>query len=138
MKKEEWKDKAAEKIANTALRIQVKACLLMSRLSSKVSVFRLKSIVVIVCCCSTGFSLYLIANALLSKPVTPILPERIQLPTHNNVIHDELGENNVDSSTYKQIQEYKKFMDSTKQTIRASLMDSIKVLEEIYLSQQTK
>jgi hypothetical protein len=46
-------------------------------------------------------------------------------------------ENPVPDEMYQNIQEYKRYMDSLGEPIRPSLLDSIKILEEIY-SQQKK
>lgn len=45
-------------------------------------------------------------------------------------------ENVMPADIYEQIQDYKKYMDSIGQPIRPGMLDSMRILEEIYLQQQ--
>lgn len=135
---DDWKDKAAGKIAGTALKWQIRFSVAINKLLATLPANKLKTSVLIFCLCGCGFSFYLIANAIVSKPAPSLRIDSVHTPKHFDKAGDEIMENSVDSSLYLQIQEYKRYMDSTKQTIRPSLLDSIKMLEEIYLSQQNK
>ena len=62
--------------------------------------------------------------------------DNVHVPEHFDKSGDEIMENPVSVEMYQQIQEYKRYMDSLGEPIRPSLLDSIKILEEIYLQQQ--
>ena len=138
MNKSKWKDKAAGRIANAGMKLQRKFSDMMDKLLLTIPTGKLKMIVVMFCLCAGGFSIYLIANAIVSKPRSPVKIDNVHVPKHFDKAGDEIMESNIDSSLYQQIQEYKRYMDSTRQAIRPSLLDSIKLLEEIYLSQLIK
>lgn len=129
-----WSDKAASKISRTILAIQSKVSNRMNEKLNKVSVSRLKTGLIIFCIISGGFSLYLALNAVMAKPrsvrVQPIsIPQHIEQPAKS--INDR-----VDEELYQQIQNYKRYLDSTGEQISSGLRDSIRIIEELYQSQQ--
>ena len=89
------------------------------------------------CIVSGGLSVYFFVNALVSKPKHVFKIDNVHVPEHFDKSGDEIMENPVPDDMYQNIQEYKRYMDSLGEPIRPSLLDSIKILEEIY-SQQKK
>ena len=120
------------------VKLQTKFAAMMNKLLLTIPAGKLKVIVVFFCLTAGGFSIYLFANAIVSKAKPSLRIERVNVPKHFDKAGDEITNSNVDSSLYQQIRDYKRYMDSTRQIIRPSLLDSIRLLEEIYLSQQTK
>ena len=123
-------DKVAGKIAGAIILFQ-------SKLSRRMNRMKHLKIFLILCCLSfAGMSIYFIVDAVVSKPVRPVRVERINIPVHVNNRDAETMNNQLDVSVYERIQNYKKYMDSIGEAIRPSLADSIKMIEEMYLSQQ--
>lgn len=99
---------------------------------------RLKMLLVVFCFISGGFSLYLVISAVLSKPNPSIKIDKMNVPKHFDNTGDAITGSGIDEELYREIQEYRRYMDSLKQPIRPGLLDSIRILEEIYHSQQKK
>jgi hypothetical protein len=112
---------------------------------------RIKILLVFFCLSAGGYSIYLMANAIISpdrkQPTLKI--DHVDVPKHFDKSGDELmPEANVDEETFAKIQGFKKYMDSLKQnksylydsiiTARPFLLDTVLMLEEIYYSQKTK
>ncbi len=137
---ENWTDKAAGKIAGAGIKLQTKFANLMNKQFSKIPQQRLKTVLVVFCLLSGGFSIYLAAHAVFGpdKKQVPVQVEQMHIPQHYNRSGSEVNEtgNYVDETLYREIQEYKHYMDSLGQPIRPGLLDSIKVLEQIYHSQK--
>lgn len=147
-------DKVAGRIAGVGIKIQKTFADFMNTIFSGMPAGKLKIILVIFCICGGGYSIYLIGDTIFGsankKPILKIDP--IEVPRHYNRAGDEMliPENYVDQETYKQIKDFQRYMDSLKldkkgriiyDSIllnRPGLMDSAKLLEEIYLSQQIK
>ena len=82
-----------------------------------------------------GLSGYYLFTAILKPGQSSLKIESINVPRHINQGANEETEYQVDQETYQKVQEYKKYMDSTHQQIEPGLLDSINMLEQIYLSQ---
>jgi hypothetical protein len=131
-------DKVAGKIAGWIIKCQTKVSDFMNKRLSKLSIKRTKVLLVVFCLFWGGLSIYFIVYAVLNKKPHTLKVDPLNLPQH--FINDENSEreDRVGTDTYKKIQEYKKYMDSIHQTIRPGLLDSMNMLEQIYLSQQKK
>lgn len=133
-----WTDKAATKISSTLLKWQTKVSDMTSRELNKVSVKRLKIFLIAFCLISGGFSGYLMINAVFFKTKPSIQIEQTKVPLHFDRTGDEIMNGRIDEDLFRTIQEYKKYMDSLRLPIRPGLLDSIRILEEIYYSQQKR
>jgi hypothetical protein len=130
------RDKVAGKIAAGILRLQTQFSDRMNKIFSTMNTKHIKLWLIIFSFSSGGLSIYFFVSALTEKKPVPVQVDRIHMLLHlNEDAADEMN-NRVDASVYDRIQEYKRYMDSTGEAIRPSLADSIKMLEEIYLSQQ--
>jgi hypothetical protein len=117
----------------------------MSRLVANISAGRLKILLLLFCVSVGGYSVYLIGDAIFSTPVnSTIKVEQIKVPKHAAKSGDEqlLSNQLVDDPTYRQIVDFKKYMDSLKvkgnpiydSVIRArpGLMDTVQILINAY------
>lgn len=138
----DWRDKAAGKIAGIVIKLQTKFAFVMNKLVSKIPPKRLKLLLIVFCFLSGGFSAYLAAHAIFvntpKEPAINVSP--IHMPRHYDRTGSEINEpeNRVSHEMYQELQAYKKTMDSLGEPIRPGLLDSIVILENIYLSQQSK
>jgi hypothetical protein len=137
-----WTDKAANKIAKAVIWLQKKFAHVMNKQFSKMPQKKLKRILIVFCLLSGGFSIYLAASAIFGseKKQSAIRIDHLDIPAHLSKTGSEIneGDNMVSEELYRSIQQYKQYMDSTSQLIRSSLMDSIKLLEHIYTTQNFK
>ena len=124
-------DKAAKGVANFLIKIQIKFSEFMNKKTSGLSTRRMKIWLTIFCLFWGGLSIYFITHALFGSKQTTIKIQPLNIPQHINET-----ENHVDKETYLKILAYKKYMDSAHEFIRPGLLDSMNVLEQIYLSQQ--
>lgn len=145
-------DKVADKIAGAGIKIQKAFANKMNKLFEKMSGKRIKIVLIFFCVTAGGYSLYLLANSIFKKEnkqqVFKI--EQVDVPKHFDKTGDEtiMPEAAIDEQTYNQIQDFKKYMDSIQihskkeyDSIlinRPGLLDSIQMLEQIYLSQKQK
>lgn len=129
-------DKVAGKIAGGLIKVQNKFSDAMNKLVSKITRKTMKVWLGMFCLISGGLSIYFFVNAIVSKPKTSIKVDTIRIPKYFDKSGDEIMENPVPDEMYQNIQEYKKYMDSLGEPIRPSQLDSIKILEKIYLQQQ--
>lgn len=130
-------DKVAGKIAGGLIKVQTKFSDGMNKLISTMTIKKVKIWLAAFCIVSGGLSVYFFVNALVSKPKQVFKIDNVHVPEHFDKSGDEIMENPVPDEMYQNIQEYKRYMDSLGEPIRPSLLDSIKILEEIY-SQQKK
>lgn len=151
-KENKLQDKVAGKIAGAWIRLQTKLSERMNKLFSKMSVKKLKVILVVFCLGCGGYSIYLMVNAIVSpdKKQPSFKVDQVDVPKHFDETGDEIiqPESYVDEGTYQQIQGFKEYLDSLKtnksklydsiMVARPGLMDSILALEEIYNSQKLK
>ncbi len=137
-----WTDKAATKIANAGIWLQTKFANTMNKNVSKIPARKLKTALIVFCLLGGGFSIYLISHAIFGadKKQQPIEVKQMTSPKHFDKTGSEINEpeNYISDEMYREIQEYKHDMDSLGQPIRPGLMDSIKILEQIYHSQKIK
>lgn len=145
-------DKVAGKIAGVGIKAQRLFAERMNKLFMKTNYKRLKLILIFFCVSAGGYSIYLIANSVFSaeQKQQSFEIQQMDIPKHFNKTGDEtvMPEATVDEQTYVQIQDFRKYMDSLKLNraneydsilqARPGLMDSVQVLEQIYLSQKQK
>lgn len=120
-------DKVASKIAGGIILLQT---IISNRMNS---MKRLKEILIAFCILSAGLSIYFFVDAIISKPKATFKIDQLKMPKHFDQSGDKIMENEMPDDIYQQIQEYKQYMDSLGIPIRTGLMDSIRILEEIYL-----
>ena len=145
-------DKVAGKIAGIGIKAQRLFAERMNKLFMKTNYKRLKLILIFFCVSAGGYSIYLIANSVFNaeQKQQSFEIQQMDIPKHFNKTGDEtvMPEATVDEQTYLQIQDFRKYMDSLKLNraneydsilqARPGLMDSVQVLEQIYLSQKQK
>ncbi len=145
-------DKVAEKIAAAGIKLQQLFAEKMNRLFMKTDFKRLKIILILFCICAGGYSIYLIANSVISpdRKQNSFEVQQMDVPKHLDKTGDEnlIPEAYVDEETYHQVKQFRNYMDSLKQKrrneydsilqARPGLMDSVQMLEQIYLSQKQK
>ncbi len=122
-------DKVASKIAHGLILIQTKVSDRMNKIKN------LKAVLIGFCVLSAGLSIYFFVDALVSKPKATFKIDQVMVPKHFDKSGDEIMESEMPEDIYLQIQDYKKYKDSLGFMIRPGLLDSIKLLEEIYLQQ---
>ena len=132
------RDRAAKGIAGLFIKVQIKFADVMNQRVSNMPVKRMKILLFVFCGFGGGLSIYFIVSAILSKAKTTMNIEHVKIPRHISEPEEQSVQSHVDFTTYQQIQRYKIYMDSTHQAIRPGLLDSMNVLEQIYLSQQQK
>ncbi len=145
-------DKVAGKIAGVGIKVQQLFAENMNRIFMKTDFKRLKLILIVFSVCAGGYSIYLIVNSVFSpeRKQKALEIQQMDIPKHFNKTGDEtvMPEATIDEQTYLQIQDFRKYMDSLKLNrtneydsilqARPGLMDSVQVLEKIYLSQKQK
>jgi hypothetical protein len=139
MKPLNWTDKAATKIAGVFFNLQSRFARFMNKMVAAIPAHKMKTIIILFGLLGGGFSLYLIADAVLIKPNTGIKINPITAPKYFDKTGEELNGIIVDEQTYQQIQVFKQssIYDSTIKA-RAGLLDSLELLESIYHSQKFK
>ena len=145
-------DKVAGKIAGIGIKAQQLFAEKMNRTFMKTDFKRLKLVLIVFCITAGGYSIYLIANSVFSpeRKQKAFEIQQMDIPKHFNKTGDEtvMPEATIDEQTYLQIEVFRKYMDSLKLNstneydsilqARPGLMDSVQVLEQIYLSQKQK
>lgn len=145
-------DKIAGKIAGLGIKLQQLFAEKMNRVFMKTDFKRLKIILILFCIGAGGYSIYLIANSVISpdRKQNSFEVQQMDVPKHFNKTGDEnlIPEAYVDEETYQQIKQFRNYLDSLKQKrrneydsilqARPGLMDSVQMLEQIYLSQKQK
>ena len=130
MTSESNKEKIAGKIANAIITVQ-------SRFSNRVNRLKnLKLFLIIFCIVSGSLSIYFLVDSIVSKPKSKIRIDRIRTPRPAYETPEEMYDEKIPVEIYQDIQNYRRYMDSTGQTISPGLADSMRVLEEMYLQQQ--
>lgn len=129
-------DKIAGKIAGGFIKVQTKFSDGMNKLFSNMTTKKTKLWLTMFCLISGGLSIYFFINALVSKPKHFFKIDNVHIPQHFDKSGDEIMENKIPDEIYLQIQDYKHYMDSLGQPIRPGLLDSMKILEELYIEQQ--
>ncbi len=145
-------DKVAGKIAGVGIKAQQLFAEKMNRIFMKTDFKRLKILLIFFCVSAGGYSIYLIVNSVFSpeRKQKTFEVQQMDIPKHFNKTGDEtiMPDATIDEQTYLQIQDFRKYMDSLKLNrtneydsilrARPGLMDSVQVLEQIYLSQKQK
>jgi hypothetical protein len=121
-------DKAANKIAAAIITVQTKTSNAVNKQLNKLPVKRLKILLLLFCLSWGSLSIYFMVFD--RKPKLRIDKIRtVRQPSENQIYK-------VDTEIIEQIHAYKKYMDSLGESIRPTLLDSMNVLEEIYLQQK--
>jgi hypothetical protein len=129
-------DRAANKVAGLLLNVQKKFSFVMNRLVAKISLKRLKILLIIFCLLSGGYSVYIAVHAIMRPAKSIMRMHKIIVPKN---VHEAAGGSfGVSDEMYNNIQNYKRYMDSLGLLIRPGLQDSMKMLEEIYHSQKER
>lgn len=145
------KDKAAKGIAKFLMIMQTKFSDFMNKRTKNISPKGLRLSLIVFCVFGGGFSIYLIAQAILKTDVEQrnLKIEKVSFPKYydNNDDAELQSDQYVDQETHQRIQDFEKYMDSLRQTetgrqihdsillARPGLPDSITMLKEIYQSQ---
>lgn len=145
-------DTVGTKIAKAIIKAQTEFAKRMNKKVSGVSMRKLKIGLAFFCLLSAGTSIYVALNAVLEndKVNSSFKIDQTSVPKHFDKTGDEARDvqNELNVELYHQIKTFKVYMDSLKRNAKAEydsiiisrpgLMDSIKMLEQIYLSQQIK
>lgn len=129
-------DKLARKIAWGFVLVQNKFSEIMNKRFANMPTKRVKIFLIAFCLFSGGLSLYFLVSAIVTKPKPAFRIDQVKVPQHFDRSGDEVMENEMPADIYREIQEYRYYMDSIGEPIRPGLQDSMRVLEEIYLQQQ--
>lgn len=129
-------DKVAGKIAGFVLRVQGTCADFMNKRLSNLSVKKNKWVLLGFCALFGGLSTYFIAAGVFGPRPIPLSvdPIKFRAPIHEEDMKP--GNEKIDEDILQHLKKYKAYMDSTKQLIRPGLLDSMNVLEQIYLQQQ--
>lgn len=147
-----FQNKVAEKIAGIIINSQTKFCNMVNKQLSRLSIQKLKTMLIIFCVGAGGYSIYLIGNSIAGggKIEEVNKAARLSLPKHFQRTGNELKitENYIDDKSFSKIEQVKNYLDSLKHsnkkiydsilTARPLLLDSISILEAIYYSQKQK
>ena len=142
------KDKVAIKVAKLLLKIQDKFSAFMNNNTKNIPAKNLKVLLAVFCLLGAGSSIYFITEAIFKddKQQPSLKIEKVNVPNYFEEDDNLQIEQSADSSTYEAIQRFERYMDSLQQTefgrrlhdsillIRPGLMDSIKVMKEIFNS----
>lgn len=146
------KEKVAKRIASFLLKTQSKFAAVMNNQTKNIPSKKMKILLIVFCLLGGGFSLFLTLEAVLKpdreQPAFKIEP--VSVPKHYDQSDDEelRSDQYIDNETYQQIQAFEQYMDSLQRTptgvqtrdsilqARPGLMDSIRMLKEIYNYQQ--
>jgi len=131
-------DKVAGKLAGGIIYLQTAFSKHMSKIVAGMTIRKVKVFLFVFCIISGGLSIYFIVSSLTSNRITPMKIERVRMPKHLQRPGDEIMDNSMPPDIYQQIQDYKLYMDSLGEPIRPSLLDSMTILEQIYLQPQNE
>ena len=143
-------DKAAHKIVASGYVLQRGFASTMNKRFNHMSVKKLKTILVLFCVAFGSLSIYFIVHAMAGPPEKKAMVkiDQVDVPGYFNKAGDEEipFESYVEDETFKKIAAFKTYMDSLKKNnqfqynsilaSRPQLMDSILMLERIYLQKQ--
>lgn len=124
----------------------------MDKIFAGMNTKRLKIYLIVFCIGCGGYSIYLFTDAIVSPDAkNKVLQiDKASIPKYFEDTGDDImaTDNSVDEETFNQIQQFKKYLDSLKQsksylydsiiTARPFLMDTVLMLEQIYYSQKQK
>lgn len=129
-------DKLAKKIAGGFVRVQTQFSNMMNKRFENMPTRRLKIFLIAFCVFSGGLSLYFFISAIVAKPRPGFKIDPIEVPQHFDRSGDEVMGNEMPEDVYRDIQQYRYYMDSIGEPIRPGLEDSMRLLEELYWQQQ--
>jgi hypothetical protein len=129
-------DKLAQKIAGGFVLVQTKFSDMMNKQFANMPTRRLKVFLIAFCVFSGGLSLYFFVSAIVTQPRPGFKIDPIKVPQHFDRSGDEMMENEMPEDVYREIQQYRYYMDSIGEPIRPGLQDSMRLLEELYWQQQ--
>lgn len=145
-------DSMRTKIERGIIKLQRAVADRMNTAVAKLSVRKLKIMLLLFCLVSGGISIYLATNGLFGSSTKNkvIKIEQTLVPKHFDKSGDEIKDvqNIIDEDLYSQVKTFRSYVDSLQMNDKAvydsillsrpRLMDSIKMMEELYLSQQIK
>ena len=129
-------DKVAEKIAGFLTWLQIKFSTTMNKRVAGMNLKKLKVALLGFCLLSGGLSTYFFVDALVSEPRKKFKMDKVRIPTHFDKSGDEVMNHVMPDDIYQQLQDYQHYMDSIGVPIRPGLLDSMRIIEQIYLQQQ--
>lgn len=142
------KDKVAQGVAKSILRIQSGFAKFMSQRTAKISSSGLKACLAIFFLSGSSFSIYIVVSAFTKRSSSKAIHiDRLSVPKYYNNESDERSLQ-ITKQEFEEVQLFKKYMDSLSQSnsgrheydsiikVRPGLMDSVKELEKIYLNQK--
>ena len=129
-------DNLARKIAGGFVLLQTLFSNMMNKRFANMPARRLKVFLIAFCVFCGGLSLYFFVSAIVAKPRPAFKIDPIEVPQHFDRSGDEVMENEIPEDVYRDIQEYRYYMDSIGEPIRPGLEDSMRLLEELYWQQQ--
>jgi hypothetical protein len=146
------KERTARKVAATISLVQNGFANIMGRWVNRLTVKGKKIFLLIFCLVFGSYSLYIMLTIFMSSGnelARAVTPDPISIPKH----FDKAGDENtnvmpaVSENDFRKIQEFNRYMDSLKKSpsgkkvydsiivMRPGLLDSVKMLENIYLLQ---
>ncbi|RYE52966.1 MAG: hypothetical protein EOP48_15360 [Sphingobacteriales bacterium] len=149
---ESQSDSIGTRLGKGIVKLQTAFAVSLNTATAKLSVRKLKMALLLFCLVSGGVSLYLATSGVLGKSTkkAPITIDQASVPKHFDKSGDEIRDvqNSIDDELYGQVKAFRAYMDSlqinNKVTydsillLRPGLLDSITLVEQIYLSQQIK
>jgi hypothetical protein len=146
------RDKLAGRIVSMILKIQNGFAGLMSRATKNLSIAAMKWTLLLFTLTGSGLSIYFISLAISKKKNAVIKPDRLQVPQYYDRSGDPIimPDLLILPEEHEEMRQFQHYMDSLRSSKtgkllydsiilnRPGLMDSIRVLEEIYQSQNKK
>lgn len=143
-----WQDNAAVKIYKMVHQVQISFASLMSKKLNHLTAKKRKTFFILLFILIGGLSAYQIVNGITSDFTTDntMKIDKISFPKHDSKRNIERIE--ITEKDYQSIASFKHYMDSLNKSLkgkyqydsilqaRPGLMDSVRMLEEMYLSQQ--
>lgn len=145
-------DSIGSRLGKGIVKLQTVFAVRLNAATARLSVRKLKMALLLFCLVSGGVSLYLATSGVLGKSTkkAAITIDQASVPKHFDKSGDEIKDvqNLIDDGLYGQIKAFRAYMDSLQMNnkvtydsillLRPGLLDSITVIEQIYLSQQIK
>ncbi|HNP25093.1 MAG TPA: hypothetical protein PKL37_23655 [Panacibacter sp.] len=143
-----WQDKAAVRIYKLIHQMQTGFASFMSRKFNHLTIKKKKTVFILLFILIGGLSVYQIIHGIFSDSEigTTVKIDKINFPVHNSKSNIERIK--VTEKDYQSIASFRHYMDSLNKILngkyqydsilqaRPGLMDSVQVLEQLYLSQQ--
>lgn len=143
-----WQDKAAVKIYKIIHEVQTGFASFMSKKLNHLSNKKRKTFFILLFILMGGLSVYQIVHGIISKSAisNTVKIDKINFPIY--AYESSIGRIEIPKKDYESIVSFRHYMDSLKKGLngkyqydsilqaRPGLMDSVQVLEQLYLSQQ--